>query len=129
MQVKFKCMPDHLLATMTGEYELMQAIDSFRRGLGHCKANGYNNFLVDCRDSSAAKYATEKALYTLEVLDLYRKYVNGINREIRVAYLADPEHLSTFEPSHDLANIFGLPVNTFTSPEETEAWLGITIEK
>ena len=37
------------------------------------------------------------------------------------------EHLNIFEPGHDLVSIFGMPIDTFTSLEETEAWLGISI--
>ena len=123
MQIEFRYMPDHLLAVVTGEYELAQAVDSFRVGLGRCKDKGYENFLVDYRGSSPTTYATEKVIFTMEVLDLYRKYASGLGQQLRVAYLTVPEHLSVFEPGHDLVKIFGLPIKIFTDLGEIKTWL------
>ncbi len=125
IDTKFHNKTDHLLAEVTGEYDLNEAAQWFALVLHACSNYDKEKVLVDFRKLCGMPKATEKMLYAMNTVEKYFEYIRDSGMMLKVAYLGNAPHVSTFEPGLDHAKSLGIPVNVFTDEEEARTWLGI----
>jgi hypothetical protein len=112
---------DYLVFTVTGKYNLHEAIERFPMVLAACRQTGLSRALIDYRDLEVEAWATQDILYAQGVGDYYKQYLSTGGGAIRVAFLA-PEP-RPWQDGEAIAEGYGLDALTTTDYNQALNWL------
>jgi len=90
-----------------------------------CRQTGTSKILIDYRELKGQIRATEKTIFSLKNLDVYRQHLETGGQEIATAFVGSTTLVSSFEPGIEIAKQAGLAVEIFTDMEKAMAWLDV----
>ena len=123
MQVEFSDAGDYVLATVTGSYDLDEAVDWFGHLIAACRKLGKEKALIDYRTMTGVRGGIEEALYIEGVADLYRIHLSAAGAPLKLAYLAAPSWAESVISGAETAQRIGLDVFLTTELDEALQWL------
>lgn len=115
----------YLEARISGEFDVREAAETFPALFSSCKLAGATKLLVDYRDVNGDITAVEKIIYAQRGVECILEWLGGRARELKLAYLGNVTHVSSFEPGADLATEAGLAVLVTSNRERALHWLGV----
>ncbi len=115
--------PDYLLVTVTGSYDLDEAIERFGSVLLACRRSGQNQILVDYRGLTGESGAIEEIIYATGIGDLYRMHLEAGGAPLRIAYLGTPSFIQSWVPGVEVAKGYDLEVCVTIDLDEALEWL------
>jgi len=110
---------------LSGSYCLQESIDEFLKIVTACRQSGLVKVVIDCRKIEGNAEATEKALYILEIEDIYGKHLDSGGCELMIAYVVGGSFASIFEPGLNMARRNHLLFDLFADTEKACEWLGV----
>lgn len=93
---------DHLHCTVTGTYNVEEAIDFFPRILVLCRSSKLHRVLFDYRNMEGYPSATERMVFSASVLERYDLHLQFSGEPIRVAFLGSSDVIGSYNPGLDL---------------------------
>jgi hypothetical protein len=121
----FQRRDDHLEVRVTGTFALQDAIDRFVEILWNCRKERLEGVLIDLRDLGGLPFATEKTLYAIRAVDLYRRHLASGGETLRFAYVGAPPIVNSYRPGLDIARGSGVDVEMFEDVDTARGWLGV----
>ena len=113
--------PDHLVFTVTGTYDINEAIERFPMVLTACRQTGLSRVLIDYRDLDREAWATQDILYAQGVGDFYKQHLSTGGEPIRIAFIGrEPK---AWEDGEAIGKEYGLDTLTTTDYNEGLNWL------
>ncbi len=127
MALEYKAIQhkEYIEVIVFGDYNLQEATDNYPLLISACRQTGISKILIDYRELKGVIHATEKTLFSISNLELYRNHLATGGKEIQTAFVGSPPLVSTFEPGIELAKNAGLAVEIFTDAEKAMTWLGV----
>ena len=125
LKIDLEPYENHLLALVTGEYDLDEALEGFSLLLAACQLTGRTRVVVDFRRMGGIPQATEKTVYALIAAQYYEDYRKGGGQALRIAYLGAAPAVVAYEPGLDIVRQRNLPFRLFTSEQDAFSWLRI----
>jgi len=110
LEIKGKLSLDESLATAPGTME-------------RCRKKGYAGVLIDLSQLEGSLAATERMIGIMEVMELYKKYLDAGGNPLRWAIVMGSHMLASYSPAVDLAEIEDLPFKAFVDQEQAIRWL------
>ena len=123
MEIKTVKHDDYLEVTVSGFYDLNDAVDKFSYVLEECRRLDLNKLLIDFRELEGTESATLKTLYTFGTAEQYYKYLVSGGHKLKFAYLAPV--VTIFEPGMEIADRKNLPAKLFDNLDKALDWLAV----
>lgn len=123
MEIKTAKRNNYLEVTVSGLYDLNDAVDQFSYVLEECRRLELNKLLIDFRKLDGTESATLKSFYTFGTAEQYYKYLASGGQKLQFVYLAPV--LTTFEPGMEIADQKKLPAKLFDNLNEALKWLNV----
>ena len=99
---------DYLVFTVTGTYNLNEAIDKFPLVIATCRQMGVSKALIDYRSLAGDIPTTLDFLYTIQAIEFYKTHLSAGGAPIKFVFLgSDPKPWPLGE---EIAKSYGMEV-------------------
>ena len=123
LDVELQDGKDYLLATVTGGYDLNEAVERFSDVILACRRWGQNRVLIDYRSLDGKIGAIEEIIYATGVGEVYRTHLEAGGVPLRMAFLGNPSFIRSWVPSEDVAKSYDLEAHATLDLDEALEWL------
>ena len=114
---------DYFEVTVSGLYDLNDALHAFPHVLEECRRARLDKLLIDFRELEGAESATLKGLYAFGIEEHYLKYLDSGGHKLQIAYVAPI--VTTFEPGKEIVEQRKLPFKLFDNLNNAIKWLDV----
>lgn len=121
MKFSFEKQATYLDVTVTGAFELDEAIEGFQQILDGCRATGLTAALVDFSGIVWKQSATFRVMFAMSARERYDRYLADGGKRMRMAFLGGERSFLSWQPGVEIAAAPGL--GTFTDRDAALAWL------
>ena len=127
MALEIKNIPrrEHLEVIVSGEFNLQEAVEKISAALFSSRQNPFPKVLIDYRQLKGEILATEKVLYTYQMLEAYKSHLSKGGKELKFAYLGSPRLVRKFKPGIEMARKARVLAEIFTDFEKAINWLNL----
>ena len=121
MKVETQKQDDYLVFTVSGTYDLNDAIDKFPLVIAACRQTGVFKALIDHRGLMGDIPATLDILYSLQAVEFYQAYLSSGGTPIKFAFVGkDPRPWAAGE---EISRDFGVEVLVTNEYQKAIDWL------
>ena len=121
MKVETQKRDDYLVFSVSGTYDLNDAIDNFPRVIAACRQTGVFKALIDHRGLVGDIPATLDILYSLQAVEFYQTHLSSGGAPIKFAFVGkDPKPWAAGE---EIGKDFSVEVLVTNNYQEALDWL------
>jgi hypothetical protein len=123
LDVKFEERPDYMLVSVSGEYDMEEAIERFAVVIAACRRLNLTKVLIDFRTLPGERAMVQQVMYAMGVGGLHQQHLSASGTPLRVAYVGDASVVKPSNPGLDVVKGYGMDALVTANLDEAVDWL------
>jgi hypothetical protein len=123
LSLDIKTRPGYIQFNVTGQFDMLEAIERFPEVIFACRQYDINKVLIDHRSVEGESAMVQEIIYATGIGELYSQHLAIGGAPLKIAYVGNESFIRSWMPGQDVAESYGLEVFPTTNLNQAIEWL------